>query len=243
MADESGHSLVATPSPTPLPWRSIFNAAVLLLLPLICLMVAAGQRDWLEGWVYAGIYLTFTIASRVLVARNHPDLLNERAQSMSIEGAKEWDRPLVLIVGVLGPLIVGIVAGLDERFGWSSLLDGLGQWVAFVFLLLGFLLSSWALLANRFFSGVVRIQTERNHQVVSDGPYRFMRHPGYAGAIVANLAGPVFLGTLWALVPAALVSAVLVYRTWREDRLLLDELSGYKAYAQRVRYRLLPGIW
>jgi protein-S-isoprenylcysteine O-methyltransferase Ste14 len=100
-----------------------------------------------------------------------------------------------------------------------------------------------ALFSNPFFSGVVRIQTERGHQVISHGPYRLLRHPGYAGNLLYYLAVPLFLDTLWAYLPALLLVLVTVIRTALEDRTLQAELDGYAAYAGRVRYRLLPGIW
>ncbi len=97
--------------------------------------------------------------------------------------------------------------------------------------------------ANRFFSTFVRIQEDRGHHVVTTGPYRFVRHPGYAGAIVGSLALPLALGSLWALIPAAIGSAGFALRTHREDRMLRDELPGYLEYSRRVRWRLLPGLW
>jgi protein-S-isoprenylcysteine O-methyltransferase Ste14 len=112
-----------------------------------------------------------------------------------------------------------------------------------VAILAGYAWASYALLENRFFSGVVRIQSERGHHVVSSGPYRWMRHPGYAGALLAALATPVFLDSRWAFLPAVLLTAILVVRTALEDRVLHDELAGYREYAERVRYRLLPGVW
>jgi protein-S-isoprenylcysteine O-methyltransferase Ste14 len=99
------------------------------------------------------------------------------------------------------------------------------------------------MLTNEFFSRDVRIQEDRGHAVVSDGPYRLVRHPGYAGFIVATLATPLVLGSLWALIPAALATAGLVVRTALEDRTLKEELDGYREFAQQTRYRLLPGIW
>lgn len=96
---------------------------------------------------------------------------------------------------------------------------------------------------NRFFSGIVRIQTERGHQVISTGPYRWMRHPGYAGVLLLYLATPIFLDSRWAFLPALFLTVVLLIRTNLEDKALQNELEGYWAYANRVRYRLLPGVW
>jgi protein-S-isoprenylcysteine O-methyltransferase Ste14 len=98
-------------------------------------------------------------------------------------------------------------------------------------------------LVNRFFSAVVRIQRDREHTVVTSGPYRLIRHPGYAGALITSLAIPLLLGSLWALIPAALVVCLLILRTALEDRTLQEKLDGYREYAGRVRYRLLPGVW
>jgi protein-S-isoprenylcysteine O-methyltransferase Ste14 len=107
----------------------------------------------------------------------------------------------------------------------------------------GYVLGAYALIENRFFSGKVRIQTERNQQVVSSGPYRWMRHPGYAGALLAYFVTPLLLDSNWAFLPAVFLAICLVVRTHLEDRTLQAELPGYREYAQRVRYRLLPGIW
>jgi protein-S-isoprenylcysteine O-methyltransferase Ste14 len=115
--------------------------------------------------------------------------------------------------------------------------------LALAIILSGYILGSYALIENRFFSGVVRIQTERGHYVVSSGPYRWLRHPGYAGAVLAYLATPFFLDSWWAFLPAVLLTILLVIRTALEDRTLQDELTGYYDYARRVRFRLLPGVW
>jgi protein-S-isoprenylcysteine O-methyltransferase Ste14 len=96
---------------------------------------------------------------------------------------------------------------------------------------------------NRFFSGTVRIQTDREHVVVSGGPYRLVRHPGYAGSLLATICVPVVLGSWWAWVPACVSVAALVVRTALEDRVLRRELDGYAAYAARTRHRLVPGVW
>lgn len=115
--------------------------------------------------------------------------------------------------------------------------------LALLVILAGFAWGSYALIENRFFSGMVRIQADRGHQVVSSGPYRWMRHPGYAGALFTFLASPVFLDSRLAFIPAVLLAIVLIIRTYLEDRTLQEELAGYCEYARRVRYRLVPGIW
>ena len=136
-----------------------------------------------------------------------------------------------------------MVAGLDALFGWSSTFSVPLKILALIIIMAGYALGSYALIENRFFSVMVRLQTDRGHQVVSSGPYRWMRHPGYAGSLWSNLAVPLFLDAPWAFLPAAFLMIVLVIRTSLEDRTLQDELSGYRDYAKRVRYRLLPGVW
>ena len=142
-------------------------------------------------------------------------------------------------VGLYGPLAFCIVIGLDRRWQWSPPL----QLTALIVVASGMAFAIWAFVANQFFSAVVRIQKDRGHAVVTSGPYRFVRHPGYAGGALSYVAAPVMLGTLWALIPAAPLIAALVVRTALEDRTLRDELAGYAEYTQKVCYRLVPGIW
>jgi len=148
----------------------------------------------------------------------------------------------VRLVG-LGIALTPLVAGLDARFGWSPPFNLPTKILSLVIILAGYVLGSYALLENRFFSCMVRIQTERGHQVVSSGPYRWMRHPGYAGVLLENLTTPVFLDSRWTFLPVGFLMVILVIRTALEDRVLQDELAGHADYARRVRYRLLPGIW
>ena len=146
------------------------------------------------------------------------------------------------IVGIV-TLCKYIVAGLDVRYGWTG---GIPLWLHIVTLViaaLGYALGTWAMAANAFFSQIVRIQDDRGHTVVTDGPYQFVRHPGYVGTIAFELATPIMLGSLWALIAGVLAALLLVVRTALEDRILHKELEGYAEYAQQTRYRLLPGVW
>lgn len=214
---------------------------VLVIMPLSPLYIS-GRWDWWEGWFSAAIFILGFVVSRALAVRRHPDIVQERAASMGHKDTKPWDKLLAPLVA-FGSVFILIVAGLDARFGWSPGFPLAAKVVALAFILIGYALGTYALMENRFFSGTVRIQTERGHRVVSSGPYHWIRHPGYAGSIVTYLAIPVFLDSWWALVPAVLSTGVIVIRTHLEDRTLREELVGYDTYADHVPYRLLPGVW
>lgn len=136
-----------------------------------------------------------------------------------------------------------ILAGLDHRYSWSSEFPLWLIVIGFILISLGYAFASWAFAENRFFSSVVRIQTDRGHEVCDSGPYQFVRHPGYAGSILALFGIALALGSVWTLIPAAVASIITVIRTVLEDQTLLKELPGYRDYARRVCYRLIPGIF
>jgi protein-S-isoprenylcysteine O-methyltransferase Ste14 len=187
--------------------------------------------------------LASTIGSRLIVWKRNPDTLRERARYTESEGTKSWDRILVPIVGIIGPLVMTIVIGLDQRFGWSVVIPEIWQWVAALVIAAGYGFAVWAMVVNRFFSAVARIQKDRGQEVVTSGPYRIVRHPSYAGALVAYIALPVMLDAVWALIPALIMVAALIIRTGLEDQMLRDELDGYQSYVAETCYRLIPGVW
>jgi protein-S-isoprenylcysteine O-methyltransferase Ste14 len=154
-------------------------------IPFLPLLIS-WRWSWWEAWVFAAICVLGFAISRALAARRHPDLLAERARFLQHEDAKPWDKILAPLVGLGGGLIP-LVAGLDARFDWSPAFSVPVKALSLVVILAGYALGSYALIENRFFSGMVRIQTDRGHQVVSSGPYRWMRHPGYAGALWSYL--------------------------------------------------------
>lgn len=223
--------------------RIFVRFALTIVFIAALLFIAAGTLRWPEAWVYVFVYVGLTVTGRYLVARRHPDLLIERAQFTKAEGAKSWDKVLAPLIAIGGSLVVMVVAGLDFRFGWPPPVPLWIEALGLVGLAVGFAFGSWAMYVNRYFSGIVRIQTDRGHQVVSAGPYRYVRHPGYVGGIVASLFIPLALGSIIALIPAAFFVALTVLRTALEDKTLRAELPGYEEYAQRVRYRLVPGVW
>ncbi|NPV86685.1 MAG: isoprenylcysteine carboxylmethyltransferase family protein [Anaerolineae bacterium] len=212
------------------------------LIPLIPLLVS-WDWNWLQAWVFFILYTLSVITSRIVVLFIHPELLVERAAAADKENVKSWDKPLVFFMVFVFPSIGLLVAGLDRRFGWSTPPAVGWQWLAGVILALSLMFSIWAMAENSYFSAYVRIQHERGHRVISSGPYRLVRHPGYAGGIVSNLALPILLGSLWAFIPSLITIIFTVVRTSLEDRTLIQELAGYAEYTRKTHYRLFPGIW
>lgn len=222
--------------------RTIFQLFVFIfVVPLLPLLISE-RWNWAEAWVYAMVHITGFIISRYLAARKHPDLIEERARMLRHEDTEYFDRWLAPLVGMAGILIM-LTVGFDARNGFSITFDIRVKIVSLVFMIAGFALGTLALMENRFFSGVVRIQKERGHSVVSGGPYALIRHPGYAGAILTYMATPIFLDSLWSILPVMFAIVVLIVRTDLEDKTLRDRLEGYEEYTRTVRYRLFPGIW
>jgi len=224
------------------PANVVFGLLFIVFFAALPLLIV-GRTSWIPGWIYAALTLLSIIGSRLLVARKNPDTLAERAQSFKTEDAKAWDKKLMVLVGLIGPTIVLIVSSLDVCLGWSPILRGWVTSLGLVIMILGLLFSTWAFLENKFFSGIVRIQTDRGHYVIDTGPYRFIRHPGYAGAIWAQIGIPVYFNAFWGLIPAVGLIAIIILRTALEDKTLQEELSGYSQYARKTKYRLFPLIW
>ncbi len=224
-------------------WKAIVRFVVYLLLMPLVLFIAAGTLHWTMGWIFVVLSYASTGISRIIVFRRNPETLKERARSMDSENVKGWDRAILLFAAMLGPLMIYIVTGLDFRFSWSPDIPILIQSLALIGVVLGYVIGTWAMVANRFFSAVARIQKEQSQTVISNGPYRFVRHPGYAGGILAMLSAPIMLGSLWALLPAGFVISLTIVRTFLEDTMLQKELDGYKEYSHMVKFRLLPGVW
>ena len=221
----------------------IMHVIVFLLYTPLVLFISSGQLDWWMAWVYSIVGVVLSLVSRVLMAHRHPDLVAERASYRDAEGVKEWDKKLVPLVAQVGPFLMLLVAGLDKRFGWSPQFALWVSLAAFGIAILGFAFSTWALMENRYFSSVVRIQTERAHTVCNSGPYQYVRHPGYVGGLIWYLMTPLILGSQWAYIPTIFVATLTVLRTSLEDKTLHAELPGYEEYAGQTRYRLIPGIW
>jgi protein-S-isoprenylcysteine O-methyltransferase Ste14 len=220
--------------------RYVAQRLGLLLIFACVLFGSAGRWDWQRGWAYLLAVSLLEVITLVLLAAVAPETLNQRGTLQS--GVKAFDRVFAALWLVLA-LCTPVVAGLDAvRFGWSTLPWSLFD-VGLGVLLLAVPFGTWAMVENEHFEQFVRIQEERGHRVVTTGPYRFVRHPGYLGAILGALATPLMLGSVWTFVPAGLAALLFVVRTHLEDQTLRRELQGYEEYARRTRFRLVPWVW
>ena len=227
--------------PEPIDRRRLYLGLVVnLLLFFLLLFVPSGTLSWSKGWVFLVVFVALSVFATLYLRRVNPDILAARINRH--QGTKGWDK---VLVGVFIPVFLSTLplAALDDnRYHWHTV----PWWICgagYVLLIAGIAGMTWAESVNKFFEPTVRIQTDRGHKVIDAGPYATIRHPGYVAAILLVLGIALALGSFWALIPAILSCLLLIVRTVWEDRTLQDELTGYKEYAQRVRYRLLPGIW
>lgn len=217
--------------------RTIVGAAA---YPAVA-FVGAWRLDWPRGWIYLVLFVAVTLAGVTLVDRTNPGLMAARSRGMR-QDTKGFDR--LFYAGFIPLMVVyPLLAGLDGgRFAWAPL-PAWTAWLGVVLFVAGSGFTTWAMVVNRHAEGTVRIQSDRGHAVVTDGPYRFVRHPIYVGTIAGLPAAALVLGSGWALLPMALIVALFVWRTALEDSTLRRELAGYADYAAATPYRLVPGIW
>ncbi len=208
----------------------------IVLLMAVILFASAGRLNWTGAWIAIGIVLANLLSIERIILPRNPHIMAERDTAT-------WDRLLYPLIALYFPVCTWVVAGLDIRFGWTKALSAFVMIAALLITILGLVISSWAMLSNKYYTGTVVIQKNRGHKVAVNGPYKYVRHPSYAGALLFYLALPFLLGSLWALIPSGIASLFFVIRTILEDRMLRKEFEGYNSYASRVKYYLIPGIW
>jgi protein-S-isoprenylcysteine O-methyltransferase Ste14 len=169
--------------------------------------------------------------------------VNHRGQWKKKKDTKKWDKVIVPLYGIFAFYVTALIAGLDiGKYQWSVLGSG---WIipGVVLHIIGSVLIHWAMITNKHFETTVRIQQDRGHTTITSGPYKYVRHPGYVGAIPWAITMPLIIGSGYAMIPGVIASILLVVRTALEDKTLQKELAGYSEYAKKVRYRLVPGVW
>ncbi|AFM26176.1 methyltransferase family protein [Desulfomonile tiedjei] len=224
-------------SPLEIVIRSIIG------LGIFCALIfgGAGTFAWPEGWLYIVVQAGSWTYMVLWLEKYNPELLKERAELWK-RVTKPWDKVIVILLMVGFIPLIGL-PGIDViRYRWSK--------IPLVFEILGFvgiLVSSglmfWVLKINPYSSAAVEIQRDRGHKTITTGPYKYVRHPMYVGAILNMISIPLALGSLIAFIPAILMTVVIVVRTYLEDKTLHHELDGYAEYADTVKYRLVPGVW
>lgn len=219
--------------------RRLVQVFITVLIYAVCLFIPAGTLRWPAAWAYLLLYLGSILTLGLYVARKHPEVVNERGRSSA--ETKPFDRLFgrLYIVAALG---IYVVAGLDFRFGWSTMPLAL-QILGFVMQIPGAFMPYWVMLVNAHAATTVRVEVERGQTVVTTGPYAIVRHPMYSGMILSTLFFPLAMGSWWTYIPVIAAVGLVIWRTANEDRALHDELPGYRDYAAQTRYRLLPGVW
>jgi protein-S-isoprenylcysteine O-methyltransferase Ste14 len=222
--------------------RMLVQTVIWLTVTGAILFASAGTLDWPQAWILLAAYGGLGLLSGLAISRHDPELLRERMRGPIQKGQKSWDKVLLSIFFALW-MTQYVVCGLDAvRFHLSDVPLWL-QVAGALAIALGYYAFHVVIMTNTFAAPVVKIQSERKHQVISTGPYAYVRHPMYAGAVLLILGTPLLLGSWYGLIWAAAMIAILALRAVKEENTLKAELEGYDAYAARVRYRLVPGIW
>ena len=206
------------------------------------LFYAAGRTNIPRAWLCFVVNLIGMFGGIIVVAARNPELVNHRGGWKKKKDTKLWDKVFVKLFGITAFYIVYAVIGLDLKHHSPSLGIGFAILGSALYIV-GSIIMHWAMLVNTHFEVTVRIQKDRDHKVITAGPYKIVRHPGYVGAILWAVSPPLIVGSAISLVPAAVAIGLLIVRTTLEDRTLRRELDGYGEYAATVKYRLLPWLW
>lgn len=221
--------------------KIIFRLIIGSLFYVGFLFGTAGTFKWPEAWLFIIIFFSFSITATIWLKKNNPELLKDRMIFMK-KSARSWDKAIVIATI---PFLIAllIILGLDAvRYQWSHVIFA-AKAISFIIIIVSLALVFWVMKENTYLSRVVEIQKERQHKVITTGPYRYVRHPLYVAAIVLLFCLPIALGSLYALIPAVFLIIAFIIRTYLEDKTLHKELPGYKEYAKKTKYRLLPGVW
>lgn len=217
--------------------RRLIQVFSILILQGAILFISAGTISWKWAWYVLFLAVVLIILNSIVLPA---EVIEERGRKK--ENVKKWDKMLSSIISVW-VILMYVFSGLDRRFHWTGDIAVFINIAGLVFIFLGSLLFTWSMASNKFFSTLVRLQTDRQHTVATEGPYKFVRHPGYLGYIIFTLATPVALGAFWGLVFSGIIGILLIVRTALEDATLKKELPGYAEYTENVKYKLIPLLW
>lgn len=232
----------SSPASRPVVARLIIRNLIWIATLALLLFGTGGTARWAGGWLFLAELGGIGLALGLWLARYDPGLLAERMAMGMQPAQKTWDKVFMATVFVLWFGWLVLMALDAARFHWSQV-PPWAQALGAILIALCMYLAYLTFRENSFAAPVVKIQSERGHRVVSSGPYAYVRHPMYSGAVLFFIGTPLLLGSWYGLAAAPLLIAVLAVRAVMEERTLCDELPGYRDYAARVRYRLAPWIW
>jgi protein-S-isoprenylcysteine O-methyltransferase Ste14 len=210
------------------------------VLGLMFFLLAAGTFSSLQGWIYFALYFLISMITLIVMLCRHPNTLSERGKKH--DDTPRWDKVLLALYVPLAFYGIYIVAGLDVRYNGSSL-DIASMIIGILLFIISAIFMIWPILENEHFESTARIQQDRNQTVITTGPYRIIRHPGYASIILWAISVPLIFGSILIGIVSLIIIIVMILRTHLEDTMLQKELNGYRAYCTKVKYRLLPFIW
>jgi protein-S-isoprenylcysteine O-methyltransferase Ste14 len=217
--------------------RRLIQVFSILILQGAVLFIAAGTLSWKWAWYVLLLGLLLLLINGILLPA---ELVIERGRKK--ENVKKWDRIITSIIS-LPTILMYVFSGLDHRFNWTGDVHIIINIAGLVLIFLGSMIFTWSMVSNKFFSTLVRLQIDRQHTVVTEGPYKYIRHPGYLGYIIFTLATPIALGAFSGLIFSGTIGILLIARTSLEDATLKKELPGYAEYTENVKYKLIPLLW
>jgi len=212
-----------------------------IIITGLLFFLASGEMNNLRVWIYIGVYTLGGFIVGILLYKKSPKLLNDRGKMQ--EGTKQLDKYIILTYFLFAIVITPLVAGIDRRLNLTELLPFYYLYVGIILYIISAIFSTWAMIYNPFFEGTVRIQKDKNHNVISKGPYKIVRHPGYLGMLLGSVSIPLALGSVLAFIPMFIMIILIFVRTYYEDTTLQKELIGYSEYCKEVKYRLIPLLW
>ena len=219
--------------------RALTGLLKSLVLMAAMLFLLAWSIRYLEGWIFLALLGTLSAAMILYLERHDPALLERRLKAGPVDEKEPSQKRIQLITSIVGILIVA-VPGLDHRWHWSNVPISVIV-LGFVGFAIGYLIVFLVFRENTYTSGIIEIA--EGQKVISSGPYALVRHPMYSGANLCFLSMPLALGSWWALIPAILECVLVGVRAVDEEKFLKANLPGYREYCEKVRYRLIPGVW
>jgi protein-S-isoprenylcysteine O-methyltransferase Ste14 len=222
-----------------LTMRSFRGLLFVVVVMAALLFIAAGTLDYWQAWTFLAVYVASSVAITLYLMKKDPKLLERRMRGGPF-AEKRTSQKIIMSVTSLGFIGLIVVPALDHRFGWSQMPPS-GALAGDLLMMLGWLAIFFVFKENSFTAATIELAPDQ--RVISTGPYALVRHPMYAGALIMLVGIPIALGSWWGALVVAAIMPALTWRLMDEEKFLAGNLPGYREYQEKVRYRLIPGVW